>query len=189
MRRGIFSNVRCVRITAAHRKTSIGALAGNFTNLSNFPEAHLAAISSGTVDVPRTSAPGSIALGQNAPNPARANTLISFALPADQIVSLTVFDLRGRRVASLLENELMHLGRAGGGGRTHTRGEPQGICQRQGATHTLKVVRDCKPAKLTLPGLDLKRSASAAARSRSALYRTIAERAVTTRPDWVSRST
>jgi hypothetical protein len=42
-------------------------------------------------------------LGQNYPNPFDTETTISFALPKDQYVSLKVFDLIGREVATVLD--------------------------------------------------------------------------------------
>ncbi len=49
--------------------------------------------------------PSEILLGQNYPNPFNPSTQISFALPAAQKVTLKVFDLTGKEVATLLRNE------------------------------------------------------------------------------------
>jgi flagellar hook assembly protein FlgD len=46
-----------------------------------------------------------VVLGQNAPNPVRAATDISFVLPAKSPVRLSVHDVAGRLVATLLEGE------------------------------------------------------------------------------------
>ena len=48
---------------------------------------------------------------QNYPNPFNPSTTISFQLPADDAVSLRVYDSLGRRVATLLSNEFMPAGR------------------------------------------------------------------------------
>ena len=45
----------------------------------------------------------SLVLEQNHPNPFNPKTTISFAMPAAGEIALIVFDIRGRRVASLLE--------------------------------------------------------------------------------------
>ena len=50
--------------------------------------------------------PGMIQLLQNFPNPFNAETNIRFALPAVADVELSVFDLLGRRLESLLEQKL-----------------------------------------------------------------------------------
>jgi hypothetical protein len=44
------------------------------------------------------------------PNPVRASATIRYALPAEGPVSLDVFDLQGRRVASLLRNIIRPAG-------------------------------------------------------------------------------
>jgi hypothetical protein len=57
------------------------------------------------VGVAGTRAEGGLVLAQTAPNPARERTLVRFTLPAPRVVTLGVFDLQGRRVASLLRRE------------------------------------------------------------------------------------
>ena len=47
--------------------------------------------------------PARFALHQNRPNPFRGTTVIAFDLAADAEVSLAVFDLLGRRVATLAD--------------------------------------------------------------------------------------
>lgn len=47
--------------------------------------------------------PVSIELLQNLPNPFNPSTMVRFALPEEQWVRLTIFDLRGRRVRGLLD--------------------------------------------------------------------------------------
>jgi hypothetical protein len=63
-------------------------------------------------DVSVTGAPATppLELAQNRPNPAGSNTLIEFTLPQAAPVTLSVFDLAGRRVASLLEGEMRPAG-------------------------------------------------------------------------------
>ncbi|NUM76392.1 T9SS type A sorting domain-containing protein [candidate division KSB1 bacterium] len=52
-----------------------------------------------------TRAPSAFSLAQNYPNPFNPSTQISFALPSAQKVTLKVFDLAGKEVATLLQNE------------------------------------------------------------------------------------
>ncbi len=49
--------------------------------------------------------PATFTVYQNHPNPFNPSTQISFALPKAQKVTLKVFDLTGREVATLLQNE------------------------------------------------------------------------------------
>jgi hypothetical protein len=50
--------------------------------------------------------PGQIALHQNYPNPFNAGTVISFTIYDQSDVSINVFDMLGRKVCSLLDNQL-----------------------------------------------------------------------------------
>jgi glucuronoarabinoxylan endo-1,4-beta-xylanase len=50
--------------------------------------------------------PRTVELGQNYPNPFNPSTVIRFALPSASQVSLTVFDVLGREVSSLVRGEL-----------------------------------------------------------------------------------
>jgi Secretion system C-terminal sorting domain len=52
------------------------------------------------------STPTSFTLSQNYPNPFNPTTSISFGLPAQSFVSLKVFDLIGKEVATLVSDEL-----------------------------------------------------------------------------------
>jgi hypothetical protein len=56
-------------------------------------------------------APVPFALAQSFPNPARSNSIIRFALPEAARVTLSVYDLQGRRVATLLDHVLQQAGR------------------------------------------------------------------------------
>jgi flagellar hook assembly protein FlgD len=62
------------------------------------------------VDGPRVGIPTSFALTQNYPNPFNPSTTIAFDVPAvsgsNQKVSLTVYDIRGRRVKTLVDAEM-----------------------------------------------------------------------------------
>ncbi|HEY3250293.1 MAG TPA: T9SS type A sorting domain-containing protein [Ignavibacteria bacterium] len=49
--------------------------------------------------------PKQFSLGQNFPNPFNPNTLIDFSIPKAGKVSLEVFDIRGRKVATLIDEE------------------------------------------------------------------------------------
>jgi hypothetical protein len=71
---------------------------------------YLFAIEQDVVSVPPVVVPPRLELAQNRPNPAGASTLIEFTLPAAAPVTLAVFDLQGRRVASLLEGEMRPVG-------------------------------------------------------------------------------
>ncbi len=53
-----------------------------------------------------TFVPGSYALYQSRPNPARGTTVIAFDLPEDADVTLTVYDLSGRKVTTLVNETL-----------------------------------------------------------------------------------
>jgi hypothetical protein len=77
--------------------------AGTFGRMGNWPHSGLAAIT--PAETPVLPRPVPFDLSQNAPNPARTNTLIRFALPMAMRVSLSVYDIQGRRLAILLNHE------------------------------------------------------------------------------------
>lgn len=60
---------------------------------------------------PNNDIPLEIELQQNYPNPFNPSTIINFQIPETSIVSLEVFDLLGRKVASLIEGETRTSGR------------------------------------------------------------------------------
>ncbi len=54
--------------------------------------------------------PANFSLNQNFPNPFNPSTNITFELPTNSSVTLNVFDLNGRKVASIYENQTMSAG-------------------------------------------------------------------------------
>ncbi|HKQ59512.1 MAG TPA: T9SS type A sorting domain-containing protein [Candidatus Eisenbacteria bacterium] len=58
-------------------------------------------IDNGVVSVGETEVPGAMSLRPVAPNPARDRAVVEFALPTSGPIDLAVFDLAGRRIASL----------------------------------------------------------------------------------------
>jgi len=55
------------------------------------------------IDNPNDQVPGKFALTQNYPNPFNAQTLIQYNLPGESDVSLTIFDILGRQVETLID--------------------------------------------------------------------------------------
>lgn len=80
---------------------------GKFRTIGGLPTASLARISFPTPPGPPSPA---LALAQSAPNPARTTAVIHFALPAAGPVTLEVFDVQGRRVATLLHHQMQAAG-------------------------------------------------------------------------------
>jgi hypothetical protein len=81
---------------------------GLFERMGVVPSAGIAAITVAdppVVGAPDASKAPSFVLAQNRPNPVYSRTAIEFTLPAAGPVSLAVYDLQGRRVASLLDHE------------------------------------------------------------------------------------
>jgi hypothetical protein len=82
---------------------------GLFGRLGENLATSLAAITFGSTPS-RGPIPRSLVLAPPMPNPFRASATIRFALPAAGPVSLAVFDIQGRRVASLLDHALRPAG-------------------------------------------------------------------------------
>ncbi len=76
---------------------------GKFRTIGGLPTASLAAVSFPLPATPPR-APA-LALAQSAPNPARTTAIIHFSLPAAGPVTLEVYDVQGRRVATLLDHQ------------------------------------------------------------------------------------
>jgi hypothetical protein len=64
----------------------------------------------GVEDFSTSSKPTSFSLSQNYPNPFNPTTNISFNLPATQKISVVVFDILGRKVSTLVNNERFNAG-------------------------------------------------------------------------------
>ncbi len=94
-------------------------IGGGFQRIGDIPAATLAAITFGTPPGPEP-VPTWLALAPIAPNPLHSEGTIRFALPAAGPVNLAVYDVQGRRVASLLNHSVLTAGvhniglRAGG---------------------------------------------------------------------------
>ena len=80
---------------------------GKFSRIGGLPTARLAAI---TFPRSETRAAPSLALAQSAPNPTRTTAMIRFSLPTAMPVTLGVFDVQGRQVASLLKQQVYSAG-------------------------------------------------------------------------------
>lgn len=75
---------------------------GTFRTLGGLPIASLGRI---MFPSPKPLPPPELSLAQSAPNPARTTAVIHFALPVAGPVTLEVFDIQGRRVATLLDHQ------------------------------------------------------------------------------------
>ncbi len=58
------------------------------------------------VDISQTTKPKKIALSQNYPNPFNSSTRIRFALPKEESISITVFNMKGEQIRSLVDDQL-----------------------------------------------------------------------------------
>jgi hypothetical protein len=97
-------------VTLATDGSSIYA-GGGFITIDGQPQSRFAVFGS-TVSVnpglPRGSA---LILSPAIPHPVRSRGRIQFTLPARQVVTLAVYDLAGRRIASLIDRAVMPAGR------------------------------------------------------------------------------
>ena len=59
----------------------------------------------GGVQIANTSAPDGFALGQNYPNPFNPSTTIRFLVEKESPVTVTVYDVAGRHIASLVDED------------------------------------------------------------------------------------
>jgi len=76
------------------------------TNRRDFMQAILEYLRSGTVDVDETELPTKPLLMSASPNPFNSAVNIDFQIPADGEVKLDIFDITGRKVATLIDGEL-----------------------------------------------------------------------------------
>src|SRR5262249_28123958 len=63
-----------------------------------------------TLDVPGGPRASTVSLAPPVPSPVRTRARIAFTLPTEDVVSLDVYDLNGRRMTSLLDRAEMALG-------------------------------------------------------------------------------
>jgi hypothetical protein len=81
---------------------------GGFTRAGGLPAVGLATFPAPDEPLP---VPPAFALAQSIPNPARSSAIIRFSLPEASAVTLSVYDLQGRRVATLLDHTFREAGR------------------------------------------------------------------------------
>ena len=96
--------------------TYVGAFAPNNLWIQNWTalDAHgyVSQVAVSNENDRNTSIPTAIKLDQNYPNPFNPTTNISFSLPSTQKVTLKVYDMLGREVATLLNNKQFSAGEA-----------------------------------------------------------------------------
>ena len=83
---------------------------GAFAAIGGQPQSNLAVITSATVDVPPVDGPQTLALAAVRPSPVHSHGWIQYRLPTDGVVTMGIYDLAGRRVASLLDHVLESAG-------------------------------------------------------------------------------
>lgn len=102
-----FSGSRVLALLAEANSLHVG---GRFTSIGGLDHACLARFRVPvTLDAPTELADRELAW-VSAPNPARAAADVRFTLPARGVVSLAVCDPAGRRVATLVDHEVMLAG-------------------------------------------------------------------------------
>ena len=62
------------------------------------------------VDLMNVNVPEKISLKQNYPNPFNPTTMIGFTLAENELISLNIFDIKGRLVKTLIDNEQLSNG-------------------------------------------------------------------------------
>ena len=92
-------------LAASHGAVYVG---GAFARIGSWPQVNFAAINPPEVPTPPTRPV--LSLAQCVPNPVRDDAVIRYSLPADQSVSLTVFDLQGRSITRLLSHAFQVAG-------------------------------------------------------------------------------
>lgn len=81
---------------------------GAFGRMGSWPQIALASIQPSPAAPPPV--PPQLVLAQSSPNPASSSAVVRYSLPTDQRVSLTLFDLQGRRSASVLSDVFQSAG-------------------------------------------------------------------------------
>lgn len=84
---------------------SLGIALVNFSPDTTSEMQFLASSGPMPVSIPEDERPIAVMLEQNYPNPFNLSTNISFSLPDDQHVSLTIYDITGRKVTRLVDTE------------------------------------------------------------------------------------
>jgi hypothetical protein len=84
---------------------------GYYLRVGTLPISHISAFGAATLDVPPVPAPGALVSRlENSPNPFRTSTNITFTLGSEERVTLEVFDLAGRLVATPIRDEQLTAG-------------------------------------------------------------------------------
>ncbi len=91
--------------------TAVGPVSGTLVISSNGPPADTIRVSGtgnppSSVNIVSSELPQRYTLGQNYPNPFNPTTTIRFSIPRRSFVTLTVFDVLGREVGTLISEEL-----------------------------------------------------------------------------------
>jgi hypothetical protein len=86
-------------------------IGGGFTTLGGLPCNRFAGISAGTTMAPKAQPWSPLAsVMRIAPNPVRGRATARFAVPATVPVSLTIYDVQGRRVSTPMDHEIRPSG-------------------------------------------------------------------------------
>jgi len=90
---------------------SVAYIGGNFDVIADQPHLGIAAFTDAAAGVPaRVDTPCCLLLRQNQPNPFTTRTLVRFSMPRADVVTLGIYDLAGRQVATLLDHVPMAPG-------------------------------------------------------------------------------